>query len=150
MKSIFGPHTGRVASFLTDLQNLSAEEISRVASAWKQASNTDRVRAWADLYRASSDEERYRIRAAASSARAEAMSIAYSRERPDWAFWTAVWDAAAAIAAGDRIGQSYDVLTGPLAVVMPPLARGKETKPGLEPVVPAQPSAPDRSEARAP
>ena len=45
MKSIFGPHTGRVAAFLTDLQSLSAEEVSRVAIAWKQASNTDRVNA---------------------------------------------------------------------------------------------------------
>ncbi len=150
MKSIFGPHTGRVANFLTELQNLSAEEISRVATAWKQASNTDRVRAWAELYRDSSEEQRYRIRAAASSARAEAMTIAYSRGRPDWAFWTAVWDAAAAIAAGDRIGTNYDVLTAPLAAVMPPLARSREGQPGLENVVPAQPSAPDRSEARAP
>lgn len=150
MKSIFGPHTGRVASFLTDLQNLSADEISRVASAWKQASTTERVRAWAELYRASSEDQRYRIRAAASSARAEAMSIAYSRDRPDWAFWTAVWDAAAAIAAGERIGTNYDVLTAPLAAVMPPLARGGEEQAGLEHAVPAQPSAPDRREARAP
>jgi hypothetical protein len=150
MKSIFGPHTGRVAAFLTDLQNLSAEEVSRVATAWKQASNTDRVRAWAELYRASSDDQRYRIRAAASSARAEAMSIAHSRQRPDWAFWTAVWDAAAAIAAGEQIGKYYDVLTAPLAAVMPRLAQGQNGKPGLEHAVPAQPSAPDRREARAP
>jgi thioesterase domain-containing protein len=150
MKSIFGPHTGRVAAFLTDLQNLSAEEVSRVASAWKQASNTDRVRAWAELYRASSDDQRYRIRAAASSARAEAMSIAHSRERPDWAFWTAVWDAAAAIAAGEQIGKYYDVLTAPLAAVMPRLAQGRNGQPGLEHAVPAQPTAPDRREARAP
>lgn len=149
MKSIFGPHTGQVASLLADLQDLSAEEISRVASAWKQASTTDRVRAWAQLYQASSDEQRYRIRTAASSARAEAMSIAYSRQRPDWAFWTAVWDAAAAIAAGDRIGGNYDVLTAPLTAVMPLLARGGNEQPGLEHVVPAQPSAPDRREARA-
>ena len=150
MKSIFGPHTGRVAAFLADLQNLSAEEVSRVASAWKQASNTDRVRAWAELYRASSDEQRYRIRAAASSARAEAMSIAHSRQRPDWAFWTAVWDAAAAIAAGERIGKYYYVLTAPLAAVMPRLAQGLNGKPGLEHAVPAQPSAPDHRGARAP
>jgi thioesterase domain-containing protein len=150
MKSIFGPHTGRVAAFLTDLQNLSAEEVSRVASAWKQASNTDRVRAWAELYRASSDEQLYRIRAAASSARAEAMSIAHSRQRPDWAFWTAVWDTAAAIAAGERIGKYYDVLTAPLAAVMPRLAQARNEQPGLEHAVPAQPSAPDRREARAP
>jgi thioesterase domain-containing protein len=150
MKSIFGPHTGRVAIFLADLQDLSAEEVSRVASAWKQASNTDRVRAWAELYRASSDDQRYRIRAAASSARAEAMSIAYSKQRPDWAFWTAVWDAAAAIAAGERIGKYYDVLTAPLAAVMPRLAQDRTEKPGLEHAVPAQPSAPDRREARAP
>jgi hypothetical protein len=150
MKSIFGPHTGRVAAFLTDLQNLSAEEVSRVASVWKQASNTDRVRAWVELYRASSDDQRYRIRAAASGARAEAMSIAHSRGRPDWAFWTAVWDAAAAIAAGERIGKYYDVLTAPLVAVMPRLAQGRNGQPGLEHAVPAQPSAPDRREARAP
>jgi thioesterase domain-containing protein len=150
MKSIFGPHTGRVAAFLADLQGLSAEEVSRIATAWKQASNTDRVRAWAELYRASSDEQRYRIRAAASSARAEAMSIAHSRQRPDWAFWTAAWDAAAAIAAGERIGKYYQVLTAPLATVMPGLAQGMNGKPGLEHAVPAQPSAPDRREARAP
>ncbi len=150
MKSIFGPHTGRVASFLTDLQNLSADEISRVADTWKQASNTERVRAWAELYRTSSEDQRYRIRAAASSARAEAMTLAYSRHRPDWAFWTAVWDAAAAIAAGDQIGRNYDVLTAPLVAVMPPLARGAAEQAGVEHVVPAQPSAPDRREARAP
>jgi hypothetical protein len=150
MKSIFGPNTARVAAFLTDLQGLSAEEVSRVATAWKQASNTDRVRAWAELYRASSDEQRYRVRAAASSARAEAMTIAHSRQRPDWAFWTAVWDAAAAIAAGERIGKYYDVLTAPLAAVMPRLAQGLNGKPGLEHAVPAQPAAPDRREARAP
>jgi hypothetical protein len=43
--------------------------------------------------------------------------------RPDWAFWAAAWDAAAAITAGDRIGCHYDVLTAPLATVMPSLAR---------------------------
>jgi hypothetical protein len=78
------------------------------------------------------------------------MSIAYSRQTPDWAFWTAVWDAAAAIAAGERIGKYYDVLTAPLAAVMPRLAQDRASKPGLERAVPAQPSAPDRSEARAP
>jgi hypothetical protein len=150
MKSIFGPQTERVATFLADLQNLSADEISRVASAWKQASNLERVRAWADLYRLSSEDQQYRIRAAASSARAQAMTIAHSRQQPDWAFWTAVWDAAAAIAAGDRIGKSYDVLTAPLAVVMTSLAEGRGNQSGLEHVVPAQPSAPDRREARAP
>jgi hypothetical protein len=42
----------------------------------------------------------------------------------DWAFWAAASDAAAAVAAGTRIGRPYETLTAPLAAVMPALVVG--------------------------
>ncbi|MFK4274244.1 hypothetical protein ACI2L5_56880, partial [Streptomyces milbemycinicus] len=47
---------------------------------------------------------------------------ARNHHRHDWAFWAAVWDAAAAVAVCDRIGSHYNVLVAPLAAVMPSLA----------------------------
>lgn len=93
-----------------------------MTNAWKQASPPDRARAWARLTRATTEQERYRILAAASLARREALAVAHRLRRMDWAFWAAASDAAAAVAAGTRIGRPYETLTVPLAAVMPILA----------------------------
>jgi hypothetical protein len=125
MRPIFGPHTERVLKFLADLWLLSPEEISEVTIAWKQASDLERAEAWAQLHRVATGEDWDKIVAAASVARRQAMDAAYLLHRTDWAFWAAAWDAAAAIAAEDRIGSGYYVLTGPLRAVMPSLSPGR-------------------------
>jgi hypothetical protein len=125
MRPIFGPHTSQVVKFVTDLRQLSAEQIAAVTRAWREGSDTDRAEAWAQLYRAASKQERYSILAAASVARKEAMDVAQVLHRADWAFWAAAWDAAAAIAAEERIGGHYDVLIAPVVAVMPSLAQGR-------------------------
>jgi hypothetical protein len=123
MKPIFGPQTQRLRDFLADLRDLSPAEIDRVTNAWKEVGRLDRAEAWAQLQRATTQNERYPVMIAASAARRTAMDTARRLPRPDWAFWAAAWDAAAAITADDRIGSHYDVLTAPLATVMPSLAR---------------------------
>ena len=124
MKPIFGPQTQRLLAFVADLRDLSPGEVDRVTNAWKQVRGLDRAEAWAQLQRVTTEHERYPILAAASTARRTAMDTARRLPRPDWAFWAAAWDAAAAIIVGDRIGRHYDVLTAPLATVMPSLAPG--------------------------
>jgi hypothetical protein len=127
MKPIFGPQTQRLQAFVADLRDLSPAEVDRVTNAWKQVRGLDRAEAWAQLQRVTTQHERYPILAAASTARRTAMDTARRLLRPDWAFWAAAWDAAAAIIADDRIGSHYDVLTAPLATVMPSLARGRRS-----------------------
>lgn len=122
MKAIFGPYTQRVLTFLTDLWRLSPEEINTVTSAWREADDLDRAEAWAQLHRAASRNERYRILAAASVARRQAMDVASLNHRTDWAFWAAAWDAAAAIAADDGQSGQYEILTAPLTTVLPYLS----------------------------
>jgi hypothetical protein len=133
MRQIFGPHTDRVLKFLADLWLLSPEQIAAVTAAWKEASELDRAEVWAQLHRVASGDDWDDILAAASVARRQAMDAAYLLHRVDWAFWAAAWDAAAAIAAGERIGSGYYVLARPLATVMPSLS---ETAAGAR--VPAQ------------
>jgi thioesterase domain-containing protein len=125
MKPIFGPQTQRLLAFLADLRDLSPAEVDRVTRAWKQARGLDRAEAWAQLQRVTTQHERYPILAAASTARRTAMDTARRLLRPDWAFWAAAWDAAAAIIADDRIGGHYKVLTAPLATVMPSLTHSR-------------------------
>lgn len=125
MRPIFGPRTAQVAEFVTDLRQLSSEQVSAVTRAWREGSDTERAQAWAELYRVASADERYSILAAASVARREAMDVAQVLHRVDWAFWAAAWDAAAAIAAEERIGGYYDVLIAPVAAVMPSLSQGR-------------------------
>jgi hypothetical protein len=125
MREIFGPHTEQVLALLTDLWRLSPDEINKVASAWKEASDLNRAEALAQLNRAASTSERHRILAAASVARREAMDVADMHHRTDWAFWAAAWDAAAAIAADDDSGSQYDILTAPLMTVLPSLSHGR-------------------------
>jgi hypothetical protein len=126
MKLIFGPHTGEVHRLVADLRELSSEQLGTVTRVWKEGSDLDRAQAWAELHHAASEKEWRQILAAASVARMQAMDVAHVLNRRDWAFWAAAWDAAAAIACADRGGSHYDVLTAPLAAVMPSLslARG--------------------------
>jgi hypothetical protein len=119
---IFGRDSQRVLALVARIADLSPEEVDQVTAAWKEASPADRARAWATLTRATTEQQRYRVLAAASLARREALAVAHRLRRMDWAFWAAVSDAAAAVAAGTRIGRPYRTLTGPLAAVMPALA----------------------------
>ena len=103
------------------IADLSPEAAEQVTRAWKQTSPADRASAWAGLVRATTEQERYQILAAASLARKEALAAAHRMQRMDWAFWAAASDGAAAVAAGPGIGQPYQTLTAPLAAVMPAL-----------------------------
>ena len=140
MKPIFGPQTQRLLALLADLRDLSPAEVDRVTSAWKQVRGIDRAEAWAQLQRVTTQHERYPILAAASTARRTAMDTARRLPRPDWAFWAAAWDAAAAIIADDRIASHYDVLTAPLATVMPSLARTRCAAHAPAPRLPPEPA----------
>jgi hypothetical protein len=116
---IFGPNTQLVLAFLAGLSDLSREDLARVANAWRQTDSRDRAEAWAQLHRTASDRERHEILAAATVARWEALDAAVRRRWHDWSFWAAASDAAAAIAARDRIGRDYQTLISPLSAVMP-------------------------------
>jgi hypothetical protein len=122
MTSIFGPNGQHVLALVSSIPGLSADQVDQVTSAWKRASPRGRARAWAQLNRATGEEERYRILAAASLARREALETARRMHRTDWAFWAAACDASAAVAAGAAIGRHYDTLVAPFATVMPALA----------------------------
>jgi hypothetical protein len=122
MNPMFGQEGQRVLALITGIADLTADEVDRVTDAWKQVCPSDRAAAWARLVRTTTEQERYQILAAASLARREALATAHRLRRVDWAFWAAVSDAAAAVAAGARIGRHYDTLTAPLAAVMLPLA----------------------------
>ena len=122
MTSMFGPHGQRVLALITCIQGLSADQVDQVTSAWRRSSPDGRARAWAQLNGTTAEDERYRILAAASLARREALAVARWAHRTDWAFWAAACDAGAAAAACDRIGRHYDTLVAPFARVMPALA----------------------------
>ncbi|HEY2306421.1 MAG TPA: hypothetical protein VGI05_11130, partial [Streptosporangiaceae bacterium] len=114
---LFGPNTKLVLAYLARLSDLSPEDFARVANAWWEADGRDRADAWAQVHRAAPERERYQILAAASVARREALDAASRYHWPDWAFWAAAADAAAAIAARDWIGRHYQTLISPLAAV---------------------------------
>jgi hypothetical protein len=136
MKAIFGPNTQRILDLLVDVRDLSAEQIDLVTSTWKQASDLERAAAWARLLRGSADNERYAILAAADAARSTAMEVARKLRRTDWSFWAAASDAAAAMTPDGLADSDYETLTGPLAEVVPPLARAGPDRGGYK--VPAQ------------
>jgi hypothetical protein len=136
MISIFGPNGQHVLALVSSIPGLSADQVDQVTSAWKHASPRGRARAWAQLNRAAGEDERYRILAAASLARREALETARRVHRTDWAFWAAACDAGAAVAAGAAIGRHYDTLVAPFATIMPALA---------DHAVPAHGSATDRA-----
>jgi hypothetical protein len=121
MNPMFGQDGQHVLTLITGIADLTAAEVDQVTDAWKQVCPSDRAAAWAQLVRTTTEQERYQILAAASLARREALATAHRLRRVDWAFWAAMSDAAAAVAAGTRIGRHYDTLTAPLATVMPPL-----------------------------
>jgi hypothetical protein len=122
MKLIFGPYTPEVLQLITDLRELSSEQLGAVTRAWKEGSDIDRAQAWAELRHATSKREWRQILAAASVARRQAMDVAQALNENDWAFWAAAWDAGAAIAGKDRTTSHYDALAAPLAEVLPALA----------------------------
>jgi hypothetical protein len=121
MTSMFGPHGQRVLVLITCIQGLSGDQVDQVTSAWKRSCPGGRARAWEELNQFATEDERYRILAAASLARREALAVARRTQRTDWAFWAAACDAGAGAAAGDRIGGHYDTLVAPFAQVMPTL-----------------------------
>jgi len=124
MMSMFGPNGQRVLALIAAIPGLTADQVDQVTAAWRQASPDGRSRAWAQLSRMTSEDERYWILAAASLARREALETARRTDRVDWAFWAAACDAGAAVAAGERIGRHYDTLVTPFAAVVPLLAEG--------------------------
>jgi hypothetical protein len=140
MNSMFGPNGERVLALITRISDLSADQVEQVSSAWKRGNSRERARAWAQLNRAMTEQERYRILVAASLARREALCTARRLHRVDWAFWAAAYDAGAAVVAGPRIGRHYDTLVAPLAAIMPALASGS-TAAGQPP----QPAVPRKS-----
>jgi hypothetical protein len=148
MTSMFGRHGQRILSLITCIQGLSADQVDQVTSAWRRGSPGGRAQAWAQLNRTATEEERYRILAAASLARREALATARRARRTDWAFWAAACDAAAAAAAsadGCRIASHYDILVGPLAQVMPSLARRPAPAPGSAADLQGEPDIPAKS-----
>jgi hypothetical protein len=124
MMSMFGPNGQRVLALIAAIPGLSADQVDQVTVAWKQGSRDRRARAWTKLNRMTDEDERYRILAAASLARREALETAHRADRVDWAFWAAACDAGAAVAVGKRIGEHYDTLVAPFAAVVPVLAIG--------------------------
>jgi hypothetical protein len=121
MNPIFGQNGQPVLALIVGIADLSAEDVDQVTDAWKQVRPFDRAAAWARLVQTTTEQERYQILAAASLARREALAAAHRLRRLDWAFWAAASDAAAAVAAGARLGRHYDTLTAPLVAVMPAL-----------------------------
>jgi hypothetical protein len=131
MNPMFGQDGQRVLTLITGIADLTADEVDQVTDAWKQVCPADRATAWAWLVQTTTEQERYQILAAASLARREALATAHRLRRVDWAFWAAVSDAAAAVAAGARIDRHYGTLTAPLAAVMPSLAAAPASAAGL-------------------
>ena len=123
MTSTFGPNSQRVLALIASIPGLSANQVDLVIGAWKQANSRSRAQAWAQLGRIPTEDERYRILAAASLARREALDTAHRTHRMDWAFWAAACDAAAAVAAGARIGRHYNTLLAPFATAVPAFDR---------------------------
>jgi hypothetical protein len=93
MMSMFGPNGQRVLALIAAIPGLSADQVDQVTVAWKQGSPDGRGRAWANLNCMTDEDERYRILAAASLARREALETARRADRADWAFWAAACDA---------------------------------------------------------
>ncbi len=139
MTDIFGPNTRGVLHLISHLGSLGAEQIDLVVAGWKRQSWPDRAEAWAAIGSATSPEERLAILDAAALARRDAMDVARRNQSTDWAFWAAAWDAAAAVAACDRIDvHHHQVLIGPVARVFPWLSRCRPDRvesPGLKAVI---------------
>jgi hypothetical protein len=70
--SMFGPNGQRVLALIIRIPSLTADQVDQVTSAWKRGDPIGRAHAWAELNRAATEEERYRILTAAALARREA------------------------------------------------------------------------------
>ncbi|MEQ4205289.1 hypothetical protein [Actinopolymorpha sp. B9G3] len=123
MTDVFGPNTRGVIHLISHLGELGSREIDSVVDLWKRRPREDRAAAWAAIGAATTLTERRAILDAAGLARREAMAVARRHGSTDWAFWAAVWDAAAGVAASDRVDEHhYQTLIGPVASGLPWLA----------------------------
>jgi hypothetical protein len=125
MLEIFGPHTERVLALLAGLSDLSPSDLGTIADAWRETNERDRAEAWVCIHRTLADDDRLPILAAAAVARQEALEVAGRHGWSHWSFWAAVSDAAAGVAAGERIGPHCLPLVVPLSAVMPWLPTGE-------------------------
>jgi hypothetical protein len=94
-------------------------DLGTITDAWRETNERDRAEAWVRIHRTLADGERLPVLAAAAVARQEALEVAGRLGWPDWPFWAAVSDAAAGVAAGERIGRHCLTLVVPLSAVMP-------------------------------
>lgn len=123
MTDVFGPNTRGVIHLISHLGELGRREIDSVVDLWKRRPREDRAAAWAAIGAVTTLSERQAILDAAGLARREAMTVARRHGSTDWAFWAAVWDAAAGVAARDRLDEyHYRILVGPVASGLPWLA----------------------------
>jgi hypothetical protein len=120
--SKFDSNGQRLLALIAAIPGLSADQVDQVTAAWRRASPDGRSRAWAQLSRKTSGDQRSSVLVAAALARREALETARRTDRADWAFWAAASDAGAAVAAGEQIGRHYDTLVTPFAAVVPLLA----------------------------
>ncbi|GAA2754803.1 hypothetical protein [Actinopolymorpha rutila] len=120
MTDVFGPNTRGVLHLISHLNRVTGAQIDEVVAAWRRQSRSERALAWASLGHGTTPAERRAILDAAVQARRDAMAAAQRHQRTEWAFWAAAWDAAAAVAAGDRMEEeNYRVLVEPLAAALP-------------------------------
>jgi hypothetical protein len=120
MIKIFGPNTQGVLRLLSDVSGLHGAQIDAVVTEWKRQPPRARAEAWAAIRHDTTPDEQQGIHIAADLARHDAMAVAVRAGHRDWAFWAAVWDAAAAVAACGRVHDyRYRVLANPLATVLP-------------------------------
>ncbi|MGH3489382.1 MAG: hypothetical protein ACRDP8_15945 [Actinopolymorphaceae bacterium] len=132
MTDVFGPNSRGVIHLISHLGGLGSREIDMVVDLWKRQGREDRAAAWAAIGAATTPTERRAILDAAGLARREAMAVARRHGSADWAFWAAVWDAAAGVAACDRVAEDrYQTLIGPVASVMPWLVAQQPDRVGV-------------------
>jgi hypothetical protein len=124
MTQVIGPDTDVMFHLINDVRRMSTAQIDAVIDAWRHRPAAERVQARAAALRAASPDQRYEINAAAATARNAAMVAASLQGRVDWAFWSAVDDGAAAVAASGLIDdRGFEELIGPLAQVLPWVGR---------------------------
>lgn len=131
MIDIFGPETPRLLRLMSEISDLNADDVDAVARAWRGTSLEERAAAWSMIQTMASPEERIAIQHAALLARHRALNVSQQSGRRDWAFWSAAWDAAGAVAADGGLGDewSYEVLVSALASKLPWLSqRGSATE----------------------
>jgi hypothetical protein len=124
MTDFLGPNTRGVLHLLSSLGDLDVGQVHAVAAQWRRQSPRARARAWAAIGQAMTPRERMATFGAAALARQKAIDVASRSHTTDWAFWAAAWDAAVAVALCGRVhADHYEALAGPIAHVLPRLAR---------------------------